>query len=506
MKKTIAFMLLLFLVSMQSSHAQSGLRPRGDVNCDWEVNIADVNALTGDIMTGRVYHPFYTYAHDINGDKEINIADINALINALFGEELKPMPSYSGTLPVLFINTEHHHDIVSKDEYMNANWRLDNMGIKEYASLGTANAPLTMQIKGRGNYTWRMYDKKSFRIKLDEKQPLMGMNSNRHFCLLAHPDDHLAFLKNTMGFELSRRIGLAYTPAQEPVEVVLNGQYIGLYFLTEKIRAGNHRVNIEEQQDYETDPEIITGGWLLEIDNNPEVGSYVFFNERAGSTDLKDWIAMSYHSPEALSAQQKNYIKQYLIRTNEAIYNTDKTNTEWEQYIDIDTLAMFYIVGEIMDDLEYFSGSCYMYKHRGDSTKLVFGPVWDFGNAFQRWAIYDDIRFNKFIYEQPSPFASHWIEEIAKFPHFQEVVKSQWRKFHKNGLDRWSLNEFIDRFVESIKPAFQANGKRWSRHDINYQKKHFKSFIHRKIAWLNGQWGRNQNIDPDPKELHPQDE
>ena len=407
--------ILIAVFTMQGLFAQSGLRPRGDVNCDWEVNVADVNALVDSIFAGTKYHSFYTYAIDVNGDKEINIADINMLIDAIFGKELPPMPSFSGTLPVIYINTEGHQDIVSKEEYIHASWWLDAMGIEGFDSIGSTEEPLGMQIKGRGNYTWTHYNKKSFRIKLDEKQTLMGMQSNRHFCLLAHPDDYLARLKNTVGFELSRRIGLDYTPSQEPVEVVLNGEYIGLYFLTEKIRVGKHRVNIEEQQDGETDPDKITGGWLLEIDNSPDEGSFIYFNERAGSTDWRDWITMSYHSPEVLSTQQKQYINQFLIQANAAIYNTDKTSTEWEQYIDIDTLAMYYIVGEIMDDLEYFAGSCYMYKHHGDSTKLVFGPVWDFGNAYQRWAIYGDMSFTHFIYEQPNDFANHWIEETDKF-------------------------------------------------------------------------------------------
>ena len=49
------------------------------------------------------------------------------------------------------------------------------------------------------------------------------------------------------------------------------------------------------------------------------------------------------------------------------------------------TLAKFYIVNEIVDNKEAFSGSCWMSKEMGDSTKLVFGPVWDFGSSFATW-------------------------------------------------------------------------------------------------------------------------
>ena len=500
MRKSQLIAILIAVLSAISSHGQTGLRPRGDLNCDWEVCIADVNVLVDAVLEGVDYHPFYTYAYDINGDKEINLADINLIVDAVLGGQLMPLPSYSGTLPVLYINTEGHRDIVSKDEYLQAEWWLDaspstgdarfcvSRSDTGYESIGSADEPLGMLIKGRGNYTWRMYDKKSFRLKLDVKQPLMGMHSNRHWCLMAHPDDFLARLKNTMGFEMSRRIGLAYTPAQEPVEVVLNGQYIGLYFLTEKIRVDKQRVNIEEQMDGETDPYNMTGGWLLEITNSPEDNTLYFVEPQDDIVSL----GVTPESPENLSWQQKRYIRNFIQKANDAIYTDDKTSTEWEKYIDIDTLAMYYIVGEIMDDLEYFSGSCFMYKHRGDSTKLVFGPVWDFGNAFQRHAIYGDTEFNKFIYEQPTVFKSHWIEEICKFPHFQMKVREHWLTFWNSSFDNLDIDQYVADFVNAIRPAFNADGQRWYCYDINYQENKFKTFIHRKIIWLQSQWGNTE--------------
>ena len=50
----------------------------GDVNGDGEVNIADVNALIDQILTGKT-----TPAGDVNGDGEVNIADVNAVIDII---------------------------------------------------------------------------------------------------------------------------------------------------------------------------------------------------------------------------------------------------------------------------------------------------------------------------------------------------------------------------------------------------------------------------------------
>ena len=107
--------LLVTALSSMTMDGQGSLRPRGDVNCDWEVNIADINALLDSVISDAQYNSFYSYATDVNGDKEINIADINTLIGAILGDELPPMPSYSGSLPVLFIITEGHRNIDSKE-------------------------------------------------------------------------------------------------------------------------------------------------------------------------------------------------------------------------------------------------------------------------------------------------------------------------------------------------------------------------------------------------------
>lgn len=98
------------------------------------------------------------------------------------------------------------------------------------------------------------------------------MKSNKHFGLLAHADDSRAFLRNPIGFFISKAVGLAWTPDMRPVEVILNGDYIGLYFLTELIRVDKDRVDIYDQEDEEATPDP-TGGWLCEIDNYEEAPS-----------------------------------------------------------------------------------------------------------------------------------------------------------------------------------------------------------------------------------------
>lgn len=168
--------------------------------------------------------------------------------------------TYSGSLPVLYINTTGSAEITSTETYVGATCYIDALSTS-YTSLGTAAAPIALQIKGRGNKKWTNYDKKPYRIKFTAKQKPLGMSdSNKHFVLIPAADDDLAFLRFPVGMRLSMLMELDYTPEYRPIEVVLNGDYIGFYIFAEKVRVGKNRVNITEQEDNETDPTMVTAG------------------------------------------------------------------------------------------------------------------------------------------------------------------------------------------------------------------------------------------------------
>ncbi len=380
----------------------------------------------------------------------------------------------SGTLPIIYINTTGNQEITSTEEYITATFYIDalNTGFK---SLGTQAAPIDLNIRGRGNYTWTSFDKKPYRLKLPVGQKMLGMTKSKHWVLLANADDNLGYMRMPMGFALSQYFELNYTPDYVPAELVLNGDYKGIYFLCENIRVDKDRVCINKQLDGETDPTAITGGWLLEI-NNYEEPSQIVMTEGNGET-----MRVTYHTPEVLSTEQETYLRQLLSNANDAIYANNKESTEWENYIDMDTLARYYIVQEIMDDAESFHGSCYMHKSLGSDTKLVFGPVWDFGNSFQR-------SHDLFIYQWP-PFGQTWIGEIAKFPRFQQKVKDLWANY-KGNLNNY-LNMVVDNWGTTVGGAVAADAQRWPNYgnaDLSSDQATMLTNLREKIGWLDSQW------------------
>ena len=413
--------------------------------------------------------------------------------------------SPSGSLPVLYIQTENNAAITSKEDYINATYYLDNMGLSDYQSIGTKTEPLDMEIKGRGNYSWTGFDKKPYRIKLADKQQLLGMNKSKHFTLLAHADDsngRKGFMRNAVGFELSKLIGMTYTPDAKPLELVLNGDYIGLYFLTEHIRVDKDRVNIVEQEDEEIDSEKITGGWLVEIDNY-DTDPHITIKE-GGKTTM--WI--TYKTPEVLSYLQEQYLTQQMKLIDNLVYGDKNSNELWN-HLDMDALAKFYIVQELTDNYESFHGSCYLHKDIGANAKWNFGPVWDFGSSFNRDK-------SQYMY-QGDVWHNHWIPEICKFPAFMNRVKEIWNEFYNGKYN--NIYTFIDTHESLIKQAVVKDKERWPQYHGSQTLSTYidrtTDVLRKNAKWLNEQWksndgggyndnnGDNNNNYPENPEFHP---
>lgn len=399
----------------------------------------------------------------------------------------RPISSYgvepSWTLPIIHINTQDSITIADKENYIDGIFWLDNCGIEGYESMGSESNPLTIQIRGRGNWTWDNLYKKPYKVKFGQRVSPLRLDRSKHFVLMPNAADWCGYLRNETGFEISRKIGMPYTTSQQPVEVILNGEYIGLYFLCEKIRVEDGRVDIIEQQDMETNPYNVTGGWLLEFSYDDNA----VFSQFENNDPSNNWLQIVAQSPEVLSQVQRDYIHDFIYHADSCIYVADKTDTGWEQYFDISSLARFYVIHEVMENVEAFSGSLYMYKDWGEEEKLHFGPVWDFDNSARPEYCADAAHF---IFDYDTPFQFVWIKELLKFPHFQQTIRMVWKEFKNNNvLDK--INEHAAQWRALIIEAEQYDKQRWpfyaSCHD-EIGPAQFLDNIARKVAWLDEQW------------------
>ena len=375
--------------------------------------------------------------------------------------------SVSGTLPVIYIDTENHQPIISKEEYLNATYWLDPMNAEGIEALGTKDEPLPLQIRGRGHSSWKGA-KKPYKIKLGQKTSIMGMPKNKHWALLKPTENTVA------GLQLGHIMNMAWTPSFRPVEVVLNGDYIGLYFLTETIRIDENRVNIYKQQDQETNPYLISGGWLVEVDN---------YRDECQITipENSKWnLTLRYHSPENLSNPQLQWLTNEFRTINAAIYSKDKTSTDWEEYIDIESMARFFILQEVMDNPDGFHGSFYLHKDMGDNSKWIVGPIWDLV-CYNRDKT--DYTFKMKVHYGITP---HWIGEIIQYDSFCQSVKSVWDNLYPDRLSE--IYDYIDETVLPLAEAWEKDCERWSEdptQTAQLRADRIKNALGRNVKWFN---------------------
>ena len=414
----------------------------------------------------------------------------------------------SGTLPVMYINvytddskTALNNEVIDynlshKDYFKYAEYWIITNGCEWMEALGAKDVgsyddPLPLQIKARGNWTRIGFSKKPFKLKLDKKQNLLGLSpeKSKHYALLAHADDDNGFMRNFASFNLSERIGLPWTPGMQPIELVINGDYRGLYFLTESIRIEEGRINITELADDVSDRELVSGGYVVELDNYDEENQIRMYEEYCVEGQQIDMLRITWDTPEQYSELQKRFVTDQFAAINHAIgTNSDDTWT----YLDLDDAARYYLVREIMCDTESYHGSTYLFRDWGEGQKWHFGPVWDAGNALRG-------RTDDFFYNC-DPFGNTWIPSMRENATFNAKVSETWKWFMQNEYE--GIEADLDEYAEHIKAAAGKDYSRWGHEqvpwggqgvadnrDMNSKLNDVKWILDRKTAWLTGVFG-----------------
>jgi hypothetical protein len=407
-------------------------------------------------------------------------------------------PNYVPTkldLPVFEINTDNAAPITSKVNYVSG-----NINITPQATSTDASFSGTMQIRGHGNTTWSL-PKKPYKVKLDNKAGLLGMAPGKTWILLANYDDK-SLLRDQVAFEVSRRLGLAWTPDSRFVELFLNGQYEGNYQLTEEIKIDKNRVNIPEMDDTDISGKSLTGGYLMEVDDRGDPDDILFRTSRGVVFDL--------HDPDPAAPQQLTYIENYMQQAENALYSSTFTdpNTGYTQFLDQESFINWYLVNELFKNNDaVFWSSCWLYKDR--SGKIFMGPAWDFDIGA------GNINYNGnndptgwWLRSNPLPYVQ-WTKRLFDDPAFAAAVAARWKQLKTTQFD--TLSAYIDENAAALSQSQQNNFERWPilgqyvipnaevagsyQGEVNY----LKSWLTQRIAWMDSQLDPKEETSPASK-------
>ena len=344
--------------------------------------------------------------------------------------------SFTG-LPVMWIDTEWRQAVTSKEEYLDASFKLEEGVVTRSAGdILTGN----VKIRGRGNSTWDRFDKKPYRLKFDKKVALLDMPADKSWVLLANSADK-SMLRNKISFYIGQISNLDWTPHAHFVELMLNGDYTGTYLLVEKIKVSEDRVNIGDD------------GILMELDayaHSENDSRYFYTNHYKHEVNIK--------APHVeYDDDTFNFAKDLMLKAEEVLFSdyfADETEG-WRKYLDEDSFVDWYLVNEIVKNTDAvdWSSTYFNYKSGG---KLKMGPVWDFDLSFGNC----EEKFEKQI-STPDGFSTMlnpWISQLFKDPSFVKSVKLRFEYFYGQ---KEAIFKELNEDSQYLKYAVSENNNRW---------------------------------------------
>ena len=389
-------------------------------------------------------------------------------ITAIFNYDFREMP-------VIAINTDDFTTVTSKTNYIKTTVSLIETDGK------IIHDSLIAQIRGRGNATWNIMEKKSYRIKFDEKIDLIGNGEKKakDWVLLANHCDQ-SMLRNYTAFETAKRLGAVGIFASDSLfaELYLNGKYDGVYQICEQVEVQKNRVNIDETR------EGTDNGYLIELDR---------YYEGAENTDYFFVENIPYSIKSNInSPAQVEYLIKYISDIDKAVRSGEQS--ELEKLIDIDSCVGMYILQEYMKNIDVGWSSFFMYI-KEDGGKLYFGPPWDFDLAAG-----NDYRLDNGSYEGlyvgnanvRMDQRHRWFQTLVQYDWFKGLVKEKW---NNTKVEIAALNLKIKKTSEDYKISFKRNFERWPifGHRINQEPDHIMALnTYKKHADYLFEWLENR--------------
>lgn len=317
----------------------------------------------------------------------------------------------------------------------------------------------------------------------DKNVELLGMPKENDWILNSFAFDD-SMMRDYISYEMTRKMG-QYAVNLKYCEVVLNGEYIGLYALSEKIKRDGDRVDIAKLKDDENSFPEITGGYLMQTDRPSDEDPNAWEANGAG------YIHEKPNSQDITSAQS-SYIETVFRALDENAANADIING-YPAIIDVPSFVDYMLIAEIASNVDAYALSTYYHKDRGG--KLRAGPVWDynltFGNDLFQWG-YDRSFTNVWQFQYSNVGANFW-GDLFNNPTFKCYASKRFHEVTTAGapLNYQALSDVIDTTVNLISEAVVRENERWNTiEDFSGEITAMKSWIQERIGWMTDNLGQ----------------
>lgn len=372
--------------------------------------------------------------YDVSGDFSGNTFEAGNTYNLTGTVSPSAVAKCSG-LPVMMVNTPSGVNIsdITKETWIESS----TMAIVN-TNGQILNAP--GKIKGRGNSTWT-FDKKPYAFKFSKKQSPFGFPANKSWVLLAESCDR-SLLRTAYMCAISKAAGIDWTINYQYVNLFLNGEYWGVYVLTDKVEKSKNRVNINDD------------GFIIEDDNFYEQESLFWGSDRIGRP-----YTFKYPDPDSNEIVKNDdnflFIRDFIseIERTLLVLENNKNDTEYLDRVDANSFAKYHIAEEVFSNFD--PNRYYVLPSR--TSKLKMMPMWDSEWSMGLW------RSN--WPNPPSPIVNnlywesqYYFRYLFRSPSFKSEVKTEWENF-KTHVDEVKYE--VNSVRQKIAKAQSDNFKKW---------------------------------------------
>ncbi len=242
---------------------------------------------------------------------------------------------------------------------------------------GTLLQDYPILFRVRGNYS-ASPENKAYRVKFnDGKSHHMmkdGINESpvkaKKWVLINSLRDK-TLMRNPVAWEMSRRVGLKWTPWYQVVDLLVNGEYRGTYTLADHVSVHKGRIEVTEMTADDITEETITGGYFVEVDNNASREPYWFTSAHGNPITVHD------PDDDIIQPQQFNYIRNAWNDMENHVYNDGSSSDEsgFGRFLDLESFLNYFLASEYNGNTDMLC-QVFFYKERGDDH-FYTGPVWD---------------------------------------------------------------------------------------------------------------------------------
>ena len=417
-------------------------------------------------------------------------------------------PPSSSNLPIIVINTKGAEIVDEPKVKADMGIVFNGEGVRNRISdpYNHYNGGIGIEIRGQSS---QMFPMKSYSIELwdaagkSQDLSLFGLPKDSDWVLYA-PYTDKTLMRNVMAYSLARRMG-RWAVNCRYVELVVNGDYKGIYVFMEKINRGSGRVAVTKMASTDVSGDAVTGGYIFSIDKDAD-GWYSSYS--TPFTTLRQPVRFGHVYPKksSLAKEQETYLKSYVDSFENALQDVEFQHPErgWRRFADEGSFIDYMIVNEVSRNVDGYRLSAYFHKDRlSKGGRIVAGPVWDYDLAFRNanycrgsdptgWCY----EFNRDCPDGTWHIPMWWFRMNSDST-FLRKLRERWKSLRTDVLSESRLNGFADSVRSLTAEARTRHFQRWPvlgqyvwpnpqpiPTDYDGEVSTFKDWIAARLRWL----------------------